>query len=242
MASSVDVSLMPFAPAPADVSVVVDCVRATTVVAHALAAGYRRVVCVAEIEHARVIAAATEDSVLGGERDAVRIDGFQLGNSPAEYDTAQGETLVLCTTNGTRAVIASAPQSGTLFCGALVNLEAVANAVAGAARRVVICCAGVEGRPALDDAYTAGRYVQRLIELQPEREPTDAAAIALSTAERFPTARAALEASSSARRLRAAGLGADLEACAHVSALDVVPALVARGRNRVELAPAARAS
>lgn len=235
MTAVVDVLLTPHPRAATDVSIVVDCVRASTVVAHALSAGYRRVVCVAELEQARTVAARLPGSVLGGERDCLRVEGFALGNSPAEYREARGELLVLCTTNGTRAVMANAPRSRTLLCGALVNLDAVALA-AGDATRVTVCCAGVEGSPALDDTYVAGRYVQRLIELRPQRVLTDAAAIAVATAERFASPQAALEGSASARRLRAAGLETDLEACAQLSTLDVVPQMVALTDDHAVLA------
>src|SRR5918996_1432628 len=76
----------------------------------ALAAGYERVFCTAEVEEARALRDARGEGVLGGERRAVRIPGFDLGNSPREYEEPAGETLILSTTNGTRAVVAAVPR------------------------------------------------------------------------------------------------------------------------------------
>ena len=76
------VALTPRDAAPGHVQIVVDCIRATSTIAQALAAGYDRVVCVGEIEDA--LRERADGVVLGGERGGVRIDGFDLGNSPAE--------------------------------------------------------------------------------------------------------------------------------------------------------------
>ena len=95
-------------------------------------------------------------------------DGFDLGNSPSEYAAGPplGETLVLATTNGTRAIVAAAPDADAVLIGSLSNLTACAAAAARLARDgerdMLIQCAGVEGEFALDDAYTAGRFVAEL--------------------------------------------------------------------------------
>ena len=86
----------------------IDVIRATSTICQALASGYRRVLCAAEVEEARALREALGEGILGGERQAVRIPGFDLGNSPREYLEPAGETLILSTTNGTRAVVAAA--------------------------------------------------------------------------------------------------------------------------------------
>src|SRR5437879_3948352 len=115
--------------APAPVGVVVDVLRASSTIAQALAAGYRRVLCCAEIDEARALHEATPDSLLGGERDAVRIDGFDVGASPREFLEPRAETLILSTTNGTRSILTVASRCDEVLLGSLLNLEAVAAAV-----------------------------------------------------------------------------------------------------------------
>ena len=103
----VDVVFTPDEAGAAPTGVVIDVIRATSTICQALAAGYRRAFCAAEVEEARALRDALGEGVLGGERHAVRIPGFDLGNSPREYVEPLGETLILSTTNGTRAVVAA---------------------------------------------------------------------------------------------------------------------------------------
>src|SRR5919202_4661280 len=126
----VHVAFTPSEAATADLGIVVDVVRATSSIAQALASGYRRVLCCAEVEQARALRASLEDAVIGGERDAVRIEGFDVGASPREFLEPRAETLVLSTTNGTRAILAAAERCDEVYLGSLLNLEAVAQAVA----------------------------------------------------------------------------------------------------------------
>ncbi len=172
------------------------------------------------MDEARAAAAAAGGAVLGGERGAVRIDGFDFGNSPREFTGAPAaETLVLTTTNGTRLLLAAAVRCETVLVGSLLNLGAlVAAARASGAADVAVLCAGVQGELALDDAYTAGRIAEAL-----DGEATDSAAAAIRLARSFPGHEEGLGSSKSARNLVEAGLAEDIAFCARESALDVVP-------------------
>jgi 2-phosphosulfolactate phosphatase len=159
----------------------------------------------------------------------VRPEGFDLGNSPRDYSDgeARGQTLVLSTTNGTRAIVTAAIRADTVMIGSLANLTACAAAAARRARQakgdVLVQCAGVGGEFAIDDAYTAGRYVSELRVWLAEWEATDAAHAAEAIEASFPSAAEGLGASRSARNLRAADLGDDVRYCARESVLDVIP-------------------
>src|ERR671939_1065525 len=212
----VHVAFTPSEAATAELGIVVDVVRATSSIAQALAAGYRRVLCCAEVEQARALRASLGDAVVGGERDAVRIDGFDLGASPRELLEPRAETLILSTTNGTRAILTAAERCDEVLLGGLLNLDAVARA-AGAAGEVAILCAGYKGGFAFDDAYCAGRIVTAL----DGADRTDAAIAAALLAEAFPRALDGLN----ARTYGPPGLEADIEWCARESVLDVVPRL-----------------
>jgi 2-phosphosulfolactate phosphatase len=211
----VHVAFTPTEAAPAPLAIVVDVLRATSTIAQALAAGYGRVLCCAEIEEARALRAEIPDSLVGGERKAVQIEGFDVGASPREFLEPQAETLILSTTNGTRAILEAAQRSREVFLGSLLNLDAVAQAAQG--KEVVIVCAGFQGAFALDDAYCAGRIVERL-----GRNRTDAAIAAALVAQAFSSPLEGLN----ARTYGPAGLEEDIAYCARESVLDVVPHLV----------------
>src|ERR671931_1557634 len=115
----IHVAFTPDESASATVGIVVDVLRATSTIAQALASGYRRVLCCAEIEEARKLRAEIPDSLVGGERNAVRIEGFDVGASPREFLEARAETLILSTTNGTRAILTTAAACDEVVLGSL---------------------------------------------------------------------------------------------------------------------------
>jgi 2-phosphosulfolactate phosphatase len=195
------------------IAVVVDVMRATSTIAQALASGYRRVYCCREVEDALALRERLGEGLLGGERNAVRIEGFDIGASPREVLEPQGETLIYSTTNGTKAVLAAAAACDDVILGSLLNLSAVAGAVRD---DCVIVCAGFQGRFALDDAYCAGRIVQLL-----GGEVTDAAKACGLLAGAFPTAWEGLM----ARTYGPPGLEEDIRFCAQEDTIDVVPRL-----------------
>jgi 2-phosphosulfolactate phosphatase len=215
---SVKVAFTPAEAVAAPVGIVVDVLRATSTMTQALASGYRRVLCCAEIEEARALAG--DGVVLGGERAAVRIPGFDFGNSPREFvGEPAGETLVLTTTNGTRLLLAAASRCEQVLVGSLVNLDAVVEAArAAGGEDVAVLCAGVAGELALDDAYVAGRIAAAL-----GGETTDSAEAAIRLANSYASAEEGLGASKSAANLRGAGLADDIAWCARESVLDLVP-------------------
>lgn len=202
--------------AAAALAIVVDVLRATSTIPQALAAGYERVLCVAEIDEARRLRESTPGSLVGGERDANRIEGFDVGASPREFLEPRASTLILSTTNGTRAVLSAAAQGGEVILGSLLNLDAVARHARARGGDVSIVCAGFKNAFALDDAYCAGRIVALL-----DGERTDGAVAAERLAASFPSALDGLN----ARTYGPPGLEEDIAFCARESVLDVVPRL-----------------
>src|SRR5918993_439412 len=122
----VHVAFVPNEAAAAPTGIVIDVLRATSTIAQALSGGYRRVLCVAELEQARTLPAELADSIVGGGRDAIRIDGFDVGASPREFLEPRAETLILSTTNGTRTIVTAAERCEEVLLGSLLNLGAVA--------------------------------------------------------------------------------------------------------------------
>ncbi len=210
----VDVAFTSAEPVSAPVGIVVDVLRATSTMAQALAAGYRRVLCCVEIEKARALRAELPEALVGGERKAVRIEGFDVGASPREFLEARAETLILTTTNGTQTILSAAEACEEVLLGSLLNLDAVARALRERGKDAVVVCAGFQGAFALDDAYCAGRIVQLM-----DAERTDAAIAAELVARAFPDAWSGL----TARTYGPPGLDEDIRFCAQESVLDVVP-------------------
>jgi 2-phosphosulfolactate phosphatase len=227
----VHVAFTPAEAVTAEVGIVIDVLRATSTIAQALAAGYERVLCCGEIEEAQAVREAEGGGVLAGERACVRIPGFDLGNSPREFLEPAGTTVILTTTNGTRALAVAAQRCERVLAGCLLNLGAVVAAARNGGGEVAIVCAGVQGAFAMDDAYCAGRLAEQL-----GGEPSDAAAAAIRLARSFASREEGLAASQSARNLVAAGLEEDIAWCARESVLDVVPRLVGASGTAVEMA------
>ena len=229
----VDVVFTPDEAGSAPTGIVIDVIRATSTICQALASGYSRVFCAAEIEEARALRETLGEGVLGGERDAVRIPGFDLGNSPREYLEPAAATLILSTTNGTRAVVAAAERCERVLIASLLNLSAVVEAAREHGDGVLVVCAGVQGAPNLDDTYVAGRIAQLL-----GRERTDAAEAAARLVTTWSGAEEAFRASKSGRNLleNAPELEPDIAFCARESVLDVAPRLVATRDGTAEIA------
>jgi 2-phosphosulfolactate phosphatase len=227
----VHVAFTPAETAAGDVAIVVDVLRATSTICQALASGYERVLCTAEIEHARALAESEGPATLAGERRLEAIEGFDVGNSPREVAARDAKgTLILTTTNGTRLLVAAAERFERVYVGSLLNLDSVAAAARETDGDVAVLCAGVLGELALDDAYCAGRIAQAL-----GGEPEDSARAAILLAESFPDARSGLGESRSAGNLRRKGLEADIEWCARENALAVVPRFVGRVGDGAEV-------
>ena len=211
----IDVAFTPAEAGPAHVAIVVDVMRATSTIAQALASGYRRVLCCGEIDDARALREQLGDeAVVGGERDAVPIEGFDLGASPRDYLEPRAETAILTTTNGTRTTLAAAANAEHVLLGSLLNLDAVAAAAREPGEDITVVCAGYQGAFAIDDAYCAGRIVGLL-----DGERTDAAVASAAIARAYPTAWEGVN----ARTYGPPGLEDDLRWCTQENTLSVVP-------------------
>jgi 2-phosphosulfolactate phosphatase len=210
----IHVAFTPAEAAPSPVAVVVDVMRATSTIAQALASGWERVYCASGIDEARTVRDRLGEGLLGGERDAVQIPGFDLGASPREVREPKGSTLIMSTTNGTRAIVAAAEASETVFLGSLLNLDAVVAAVQERGEDVLVVCAGWKDGFAVDDAYCSGRITRQL-----EGERTDAAVAAELIAGRFSRSIDGIN----ARTYGPPGLEEDLAWVTQDNLLEVVP-------------------
>jgi len=214
--------------------VVIDVLRATTTVITARANGAKAVIPAATSEEAvRVASNLEKDGVLlAGERKSLKMEGFALGNSPREMTPAAvaGKTIVLSTTNGTPALVAT--QGGDpVLLGAPANFKAVAaRARELLARRgdLVIVCAGRDKQFAGEDAYTAGRLVKVLKKGLRKVALNDAATAAVALTDAWASWQEAVEASEAARQLAELDLGEDVRFAAQPDRFTVVPSYADR--------------
>jgi 2-phosphosulfolactate phosphatase len=225
-------------------AVVIDVLRASTTIAYALAAGAHEVIPCLEIADALAMAEqlrlAAKDVVLGGERQGVAIKGFELGNSPEEYsvDRVGGKTVILTTTNGTRAMI-HARSADEVLVASFVNAAAIVAKLLDR-EKVSIVCAGTDGLISDDDVLVAGLLVDRLQRQAGMVYQENAQALTAREswlhAFALPQALGAelLESDRLAERLRkslgaqnliALGLDEDILAAAQVDRFDVLPRL-----------------
>jgi 2-phosphosulfolactate phosphatase len=229
----IDVHFTPLGLSPGDLSgrgvVVLDVLRATTTVITALANGAKAVIPAATSEEAVRLASNLEKDgvLLAGERKSVKIEGFALGNSPLEMtpDVVAGKTIVLATTNGTPALVAS--QGGDpVLVGAPANFAALTvRARQELADRgdLVIVCAGRERQFALEDGYAAGRLIKAVKKGLGKLELNDAAHAALALTGAYDGWEDAFTGAAAARQLTEANLGADVAFCAKPNRFGTVP-------------------
>jgi 2-phosphosulfolactate phosphatase len=207
-------------------AIVVDVVRATTSIVEALANGAGSVYAMESTEDAVRLAQSLgrEDTVLCGERKGVKVEGFDLGNSPAEFtsEAVEGKKLVMSTTNGTRA-LGAVSEAKRVVVAAFTNLGAVARAVA-ADESVVIVCAGRAGLFAIDDALCAGHLIRRIGEAaESEPELDDASRASAVLADSLQPSRDFFDATAAGQAISAIDLADDLDICGDADRHDIVP-------------------
>jgi 2-phosphosulfolactate phosphatase len=217
-------------------AVVIDVLRATTVIPTALHAGCESVLPCVEIDEARSLAASMPDgrALLGGERLGLPIEGFDLGNSPAEYtdQVCRARTLVITTTNGTRAIRACRGARRIMAAG-FVNLAATAHLIRQSwlddpTEAVHLVCAGTDGQVSLEDTLLAGALAHVLSQRGDHPIPlaNDAARLAIAVAPRaFDRLPALLRDGQGGRNLIDLGLAADVDFAARVDHVGVAAVL-----------------
>jgi 2-phosphosulfolactate phosphatase len=229
-----DVLLTPGEATPGDfaerTAVVIDVLRASSSIVEALGSGARLLFPVGSIEEAIRLAntLGREEVLLCGERKCLPIEGFDLGNSPAEFtpERVGGKTLVMTTTNGTTALALAGPAQRVLIA-AWLNLSAVVEELVRTGAEPVLLCSGRERHFGLEDAALAGEIARRVMAARPEEawQTNDGvlAALALSAAHDDPAA--LFPRTVAGQAIAAAGLADDLAFCAQVDRHDIVPVL-----------------
>jgi len=210
--------------------VVVDVLRSSTSICASLLAGARAVIPTSGPGEAGELRAklGADSAVLAGERNGVRIENFEYGNSPAEFlpETVGGRNVILCTTNGT-GVFGRVVRAGLVFSGALVNLSSVAEAMAQQNRDAVIVCSGREGGFSIEDTLCGGMLIDRLRQTHAcDLNLNDAGSLArLLYRDRQTSLKEAIAQGEHGRFLTSLGMSGDVDLCSRVDSMPVVPVL-----------------
>ncbi len=220
---------------------VIDVIRATSTIVEALANGVKAIYPTLSTEEAINLANSLgrEDTLLCGERKGLKVEGFDLGNSPGEFtpERVGGKRLVMSTTNGTRAFLAAAGAE-RVVAASFLNLGAVVRSLASA-EAVTMVCAGREDRFSLDDVLCAGAILAGLEEeIEHTLELDDASRAAIALANRFDVSLETLKLTAAGQALVDVGLGEDLPLCAEQDRHAIVPEMYDR-MIRVGSAPPA---
>ena len=210
------------------IAVVIDVLRATSVITTALDNGAKSVIPVKTVEEAeQVFSALPEGSALkGGERHSVKIEGFDLDNSPLKYKrkTVEGKDIILTTTNGTNA-INNVRQAEKIVLACFRNLDAVADYLIESQKDISIVCSGTEGRFSLDDGLCAGMLIH-LLKAKTKCECDDLGILLeRSYQSSANNLFAALTACFHVKRLFALGFYDDLKFCLETNCVKTIPIL-----------------
>lgn len=208
-------------------TVVIDVLRATTVIVTALENGAREVIPVSSVDFAMKVSgnAFGGQTLLGGERNTNKIEGFSLGNSPKEYtsETVIGKSIILYTTNGSKAIV-KAKFSENLFICSFKNLKSLAEHLVNLNNNVEILCAGSNGMFCIEDTVCAGRLIKEIKSSRKKIELTDAANASVVLNNAFGDSIAEmLKNSEHGIKLINNGYEEDLEECASLSVSDIIP-------------------
>ena len=204
--------------------VVIDMLRATSVIITALNNGCKGVIPVLTVDEAAdIVRNSKEEFMLGGERNALKIEGFHYSNSPLEYtrDTIEGKTLVMTTTNGTKAIKGCTGASSILI-GAMLNAKAVAKKILELNKDVVIVNAGTYGEFSIDDFLCSG-YIIHCVLKELEVDLSDIAITSHYIYKNNEDIHSFIKYASHYKRITKLGLEADLEYCCRKDIIDSVP-------------------
>lgn len=203
--------------------VVVDILRATSSMTTAFAHGIESIYPVAKLDECREM--KTKGFLIAGERDGVKVEDFDLGNSPFEYmaENLKGKQIAFTTTNGTQA-IAKSFGAKEIIIGAFLNLSAVADHLVKSNNDILIVCAGWKGKVNLEDTVFAGALVEKLNDKFSLACDAPLAARHLYNCAKDDMIRF-LSASSHVRRLNRLNIHEDMAFCLTIDKYRVVPVL-----------------
>ena len=207
-------------------TVVIDVLRATTTIISALNNGAKEIIPVGSIEFAMKASGDTfsGQTILAGERNTKKIDGFALGNSPFEYENevVNGKSIILFTTNGSRAIV-KAKYSAELVIASFLNIRAVAQYL-NQRKEIEIFCSGNNGLFSYEDSMCAGGLINDFINVEKEVELDDASKICLFLFQKHNDDLVkALKETEHGSKLISEGFSEDIDFSASLNSVEIIP-------------------
>lgn len=211
-------------------TVVIDVLRASSTIVTALSNGAKEVVPVGTVEFAVKVSGGMfgGQTLLGGERNTRKIEGFALGNSPLEYvsEVVESKSIVFYTTNGTKAITKAKFSDNLLICSFL-NIKAVAKKLLELNSNVEIVCAGRNNFFSLEDSVCAGRLAADLMKLNDKVELNDSVKAAIALNNKFgKNLQSMMKESEHGKILIENGFESDIDYCAQLNSSEIVPYFV----------------
>jgi 2-phosphosulfolactate phosphatase len=228
----IDIQFLPFPPDPNLLCnrtvVVIDVLRVTSVMVHAMSQGAMEIFPVKTVEEAfqKAKTLPRNMTLLGGERESQKIEGFDLGNSPREYiaEKVRRKRLIMTSTNGTKAFHSVAP-AAEILVGSFYNISATAERSLKPGRDVLIFPSGDEKNFSLEDTVCGGMLIDRIIKIGKKSVTlTDASYSAHILYQRFEANLVeAFRLSRHGKELIDRGHEEDLPYCAQIDITNIVP-------------------
>ncbi len=203
--------------------VVIDVLRATSVMVTAIARGVEEIHVFRDVEEVFEAARGRKDTILCGERRGLKVEGFHYGNSPLEYgEEVEGKKMYMTTSNGTKALVGSS-NGRRVFAGSFLNLDAVVRRVLEEDEDLVVVCAGTDGEFSLDDALCAGMIAEGIAQGKREVSFTDSALAMRAIAMGCREPKDKLAGSRHYSYLESIDFHEDLNYCLTLNLYDIVP-------------------
>ncbi len=204
--------------------IIIDVLRATSVIITALANGATKIITAPSIEEAFAKKEKIPKLLLGGERMAVKVKGFDFGNSPMEYtsDKIQNRTVLLSTTNGTHAV-EKAMGAKLILAASFLNLRAVVDYMEELNEDFTILCSGTNGNFSLDDGLCAGLIIHELRKRKALITTDFGELLSLVFQKNDFSLAELVEPAFHLALLRRKGHQNDIDYCLNINSLDVIP-------------------
>lgn len=207
---------------------IIDVLRASTTIAYALHNGCKDIIPSNSIDKAIELCKkiGRDSALLCGEREGKKIEGFDLGNSPSEYqvDKIKDKTLIFATTNGSKAIVKGS-SANSLIVGSFVNIQSVFNYISSKFNDLAIICSGKLEKFSIEDAVCGGLFINTFLE-KGSYELNDAAYASLKLYQaQKDDLLGMLKSSSHGKYLIELGFEKDLELCSELNSLQVIPIL-----------------